>query len=118
MEIEHEAVTDYYYVEPEPEAEPEVCPVEPEVVIEAPPSPPPSPKKQEVRAPQTTASWLRLTTPTRPPRRGQCVCLSVCLFPSLYLCFSVCLSVYDSLSSIVNVDEMTLYMSCTNGNEE
>ena len=81
MEIEHEAVTDYYYVEPEPEPVPEVCPVEPEVVTEAPPSPPLSPKKQEVRPPQTTASWLRLTTPTRPPRRGNvCVCMYVCLF--------------------------------------
>ena len=70
MEIEHEAVTDYYYVEPEPEPLPEVLPVEQEVVIEAPSSPPPSPKKQEVKATPTTASWLRLTTPIRPQKRG------------------------------------------------
>ena len=64
-------MVDYYYIEPEPEVIPETEIEEPEVVIEAPPSPPPSPKKLEVKPPTQNSCWLRLTTPTRPPRKGK-----------------------------------------------
>ncbi len=73
LELDYQSVVDYYYVEPEPEPVIEVVP-EPEI-IEAPPSPPPSPKKQEVRPPPQTASWLRLITPTKPPKKSKfCYC--------------------------------------------
>ena len=71
-DVEADDVKAYHYVEPEPKPEPEPEPeVEPEPVhVEITPPPPPSPKLQKFTRP-ATASFARLTKPTRPAKKSK-----------------------------------------------
>ena len=71
FDMDRESVAAYFYVEPEPQPEPEPVPKEPEIIEEKPETPPAKMEPVPVAKRPQTASFVRLTTATKPARQGK-----------------------------------------------